>query len=123
MIVHQGLCVLSTRQLLQLYQDQSESKYNPYLRFCLLLLNIMFNVLNGRPYKRKVRRTKLDLLYDHYKHKAIPGTGHGDVEDPTLSRQSAHRWQWGCQLHTPAVLFSPETFSSCFWYSFLLEAK
>jgi hypothetical protein len=32
-----------------------------------------------------------------------------DVKDPTLSRQSAHRWRQGCQPHAPAALYSPET--------------
>jgi hypothetical protein len=44
-----------------------------------------------------------------------------DAKDPTLSRQSAHRWRWGCQPYAPAALYSPETLF-CFWYSFLLEA-
>jgi hypothetical protein len=30
-----------------------------------------------------------------------------DVEDPTLSRHSAHRWQWCCQLYAPTMLYSP----------------
>jgi hypothetical protein len=30
-----------------------------------------------------------------------------DVEAPTLSRQSAHRWQWDCQ---PAALYPPGRF-------------
>jgi hypothetical protein len=35
-----------------------------------------------------------------------------DVEAPTFSRQSAHRWRWGCQPYASAAL-----------YSFLLEAE
>jgi hypothetical protein len=35
-----------------------------------------------------------------------------DVKDLTMSRQSAHRWRWGCQPYAPAVLYS----------TFLLEA-
>jgi hypothetical protein len=27
-----------------------------------------------------------------------------DVKDPTFSRQSAHRWRWGCQPYAPATL-------------------
>jgi hypothetical protein len=42
-----------------------------------------------------------------------------DVEDPTFSRQSAHRLRWGSQPHAPAA-FYPEEDSS---YSFLLEAE
>jgi hypothetical protein len=41
------------------------------------------------------------------------------VEAPTLSRQSAHRWRWGCQPHAPAALYPQEDSS----YSFLLEAE
>jgi hypothetical protein len=48
--------------------------------------------------------------------------GSWDVKDPTLSRQSAHRWRLGCQPYAPAALCSPEIFF-CFWYSFLLEAE
>jgi hypothetical protein len=33
-----------------------------------------------------------------------------DVEAPTFSRQSAHRWRWGCQLHAPAALYCPGRF-------------
>jgi hypothetical protein len=33
-----------------------------------------------------------------------------DFGHPTLSRQSAHRWQWGCQPHTPASLCFTGTF-------------
>jgi hypothetical protein len=28
-----------------------------------------------------------------------------DVEDPTFSRQSAHRWRWGFQPYAPAALY------------------
>jgi hypothetical protein len=33
-----------------------------------------------------------------------------DVHDPTLPRQSAHRWWRGCQLSAPAMLCFPEIF-------------
>jgi hypothetical protein len=40
-----------------------------------------------------------------------------DVEAPTFSRQSAHRWQWGCQPYAPAALYPDEDF----WHAFLLR--
>jgi hypothetical protein len=33
-----------------------------------------------------------------------------DVETPTFSRQSAHRWRWCCQPYAPAVLYPPGRF-------------
>jgi hypothetical protein len=49
--------------------------------------------------------------------------GAHDVEDPTLSRQSAHRWRWVCQPCAPAAFCSPETLVLYFWYSFLSKAE
>jgi hypothetical protein len=47
-----------------------------------------------------------------------------DVEDPTLSSQSAHRWRQDCQHCAPAALYSPETLLLLYFcYSFLLEAE
>jgi hypothetical protein len=42
-----------------------------------------------------------------------------DIEASTFSRQSSHRWQWGCQPHAPATLYPHEDS----WYAFLLEAE
>jgi hypothetical protein len=42
-----------------------------------------------------------------------------EVEALAFSRQSAHRWRWGCQSYAPAAV-SPQEGS---WYSFLLEAN
>jgi hypothetical protein len=56
-----------------------------------------------------------------HKNHDKPPIGLWDVKDPTLSRQSAHRWWQGCQPYAPAALHSSETFLLfCFWYSFLL---
>jgi hypothetical protein len=33
-----------------------------------------------------------------------------DIEAPTFSRQSAHRWQWGHQPHTLATFYPQEDF-------------
>jgi hypothetical protein len=42
-----------------------------------------------------------------------------NIEGPTFSRQSAHRWRWGCQPYAPAALYPQEDS----WYSFLLQAE
>jgi hypothetical protein len=42
-----------------------------------------------------------------------------DVEAPTFSRQSDHRWRWGYQPYAPAAVYLQEDS----WYSFLLEAQ
>jgi hypothetical protein len=42
-----------------------------------------------------------------------------DVEAPTFSRHSAHRWRWGCQPYAPAALCPQEDS----WHLFLLEAE
>jgi hypothetical protein len=42
-----------------------------------------------------------------------------DVEAPTFSRQSAHRWRWGCHFYASAALHPQEDS----WYSFVLEAE
>jgi hypothetical protein len=45
------------------------------------------------------------LCYDRWRPVVL-----WDVEAPTLSRQSAHRWPWGCQPYAPAALYSPGRF-------------
>jgi hypothetical protein len=40
-----------------------------------------------------------------------------DVVAPTFSRQSAHRWRWGCRPYSPAALYPQEDS----WYSFPLR--
>jgi hypothetical protein len=37
-------------------------------------------------------------------------TGLRDVKAPTFSRQSAHRWRWGCQPYAPVALYPPGRF-------------
>jgi hypothetical protein len=62
------------------------------------------------------------------KGKAIPVNrpwrpiGLWDVEAPTFSGQSAHRWRWGYQTYAPVVLYPQDDswFSFCFFFfSFL----
>jgi hypothetical protein len=43
-----------------------------------------------------------------------------DVEDPTFSRQSVHRWRWSCKLYVLAALYPLPQIS---WYLFLLRAE
>jgi hypothetical protein len=49
----------------------------------------------------------------------VKAIGFWDVEAPTFSRQSAHRWRWGCQPYAPTTLYLQEDS----WYSFLLVAE
>jgi hypothetical protein len=37
-------------------------------------------------------------------------TGLWDIKNPTFSRQSTHRWRWGCQPYASLVLYSPGRF-------------
>jgi hypothetical protein len=46
-------------------------------------------------------------------------TGLWNVEAPTFSKISAHRWRWCCQPYVPAALYPQEDS----WYSFLLEPE
>jgi hypothetical protein len=52
----------------------------------------------------------------HNKNKILACTrpwrpiGLWDVEAPTFSRQSAHRWRWGCQPYAPPALYLPGRF-------------
>jgi hypothetical protein len=39
-----------------------------------------------------------------------------DIEAPTFSRQSVHRWRWGCQPYALDVLYQQEdSWYSCLW--------
>jgi hypothetical protein len=39
--------------------------------------------------------------------------------EPTFTKQSVHRWRWGCQPYAPAALYPQEDS----WYSFVSEAE
>jgi hypothetical protein len=39
-----------------------------------------------------------------------------DDKDPTMSRQSAHRWRLGCQPYTPAALYLQKDSGTHFCY-------
>jgi hypothetical protein len=43
-------------------------------------------------------------------NKPLRPTSLWDIEDPTLSRQSAHRWRWDSQPHAQVALYSPDIF-------------
>jgi hypothetical protein len=54
---------------------------------------------------------KLSIMYTYPKQsfpRSMPWKPIGlwDVEDRTLSRQSAPRWRWGCRPYAPAALYS-----------------
>jgi hypothetical protein len=68
---------------------------------------------NSNSIHKKVKKVKLS------RNRPWRPIGLWDVEAPTFSRQSAHRWRWGCQPHAPAALYPQEDS----WYSFLLEAE
>jgi hypothetical protein len=46
-----------------------------------------------------------------------------DVKAPTFSKQSAHKWRWGCQPYAPACQPAALYPQEDRWYSFLLEAE
>jgi hypothetical protein len=88
---------------------------------------------SGSPENTLIRRRPLSsesfpLNQPYYlknKGKAVPVTGRGGpygCETSRLqifSRQSAHRWRWGCQPYAPATLYPQEDS----WYSLLLQAE
>jgi hypothetical protein len=45
-------------------------------------------------------------------------TGLRDVDAPTLSRQSAHRWESGCQPYATAALYTPSPSQEDYRYSY-----
>jgi hypothetical protein len=58
--------------------------------------------LELRPLGRQAHSQSLYRL----RHPGSPwrSTGLWDVEAPIFSRQSDHRWRWGCQLYAPAAI-------------------
>jgi hypothetical protein len=50
-------------------------------------------------------------------YNAVEACGVSDVEDPTFSRQSAHRWRLGCQSYCAGRALLPRKIS------FLLEVE
>jgi hypothetical protein len=81
-----------------------------------ILKRIRFNISipsMNKSFKMSLLRICVKLLitklYTHtYTYKTI---GLWDVENPTLSTQSAHGWRWCCQTYEPAALYHPEIFS------------
>jgi hypothetical protein len=51
--------------------------------------------------------SSLESLRDRQQTVTVPWRPIGlwDVQAPTFSRQSAHRWRWDCQPHVPATLY------------------
>jgi hypothetical protein len=77
------------------------------LSFCTMRLHTSF----------KAESTPLSprLRHSYVKGKAICNSPWklimlSDVETPTFSRQSAHRYRWGCQPYVPAALHPPGRF-------------
>jgi hypothetical protein len=46
-----------------------------------------------------------------------------DVKDTMLSRQSAHRWQYGCQPYVPSAALLPKNILFMLLVLILLEAE
>jgi hypothetical protein len=48
--------------------------------------------------------------YSYPRNRPWRPTGLWDVEAPTFSRQSVHRWRWGCHPYAPAALYAQEKY-------------
>jgi hypothetical protein len=75
-----------------------------------LSLCFFLKVRDNASYAYKMHISKIQVSYN--RNKPWRPIELWDVEDPTLSRQSAHRQRQGCQPYAPAELYSPETFFS-----------
>jgi hypothetical protein len=95
------------------------SHFIPVPNFAPHFFKIQFNIIIL--YSQKLKQYSYCMDYVVLYLNLCP-IGFWDVKDPTLSRQSAYKWQQGFQPYAPAALYSPETFF-CFWYSLLLEAE
>jgi hypothetical protein len=79
---------------------------SPSCNFVLMLTRSgLFNVRRG---PKAPSGGKLSQSYPC--NRAWRPVGLWDVAAPTFSRQSAHRWRWGCQLYAPAALDPPGKF-------------
>jgi hypothetical protein len=55
----------------------------------------------------KVRTSSTFKKCSNLRNRTWRHIGLSDIDDPTLPRQSAHRWRLGCQPYAPVVLYSP----------------
>jgi hypothetical protein len=85
------------------YRFQSDFTVSSFTRWTDMGTQIWVRAYSEILFLKAQKRKK--KLKTGKKGKAIPVTGHGAHRAPTLSRQSAHRWRWGCQPYAPAVLY------------------
>jgi hypothetical protein len=50
------------------------------------------------------------MSHKHIGNRPWRPIGLWDIKAPTFSRQSAHRWWWGCQPYVPVALYTPGGF-------------
>jgi hypothetical protein len=126
-----GLILQAVKIYTLLWSSQSKlvalSELNHWNGLHILHVFCMHHIYNpGQgPDLGPLNRVIVALLYDALKRQSWlcnrlwRPIGLWDIEAPTFSGQSAHRWQSDCRPHAPAALYTWEDF----WYSFLLEAK
>jgi hypothetical protein len=96
-------------------------RYEQHIYICIYIYKVKLSPVTGRGDQHvfPVRyERRLHITEENY-----PRNGLWDIEEPTLSRQSAHRWQEGCQPYVSAAALLPRKIFFCFWYSFLLEPE
>jgi hypothetical protein len=107
-------------QLFTIYVPSQQLKGQLQTQHSADTSNYIMEQYNIKP-KRNYRQA-LEKIYIN-KGKDIPVTGRGgpkgcEVKAPTLLRQTANRWQQGCQPYAPAALY-PQGFFIFFYFIFL----
>jgi hypothetical protein len=94
----------------------NKPSYSVNLRECFLEVT-NYRVCKDRSASCRQKKCKKEKQVKHLCNRRPIGLW--DVEAPTFSRQSAHRWRWGCRAYAPASLYPQEDS----WYSFLLQPE
>jgi hypothetical protein len=85
---------------------------SPQLHIPYLSSNM--HIITDLTFKTLGKKVKLSLWQAVEAHRFVRRRG-----SHIFSRQSAHRWRWGCQPYAPDALYPQEDS----WYSFLSEAE